>query len=62
MIEVVPRGNGFGWTMICTTGRVLAYTVETFPCVATAARAAKEYRAAFWGRACEIDHRMAACI
>jgi hypothetical protein len=62
MIEVVPLGNRFTWRMICTAGRTLAYTVESFPCIESAADAAKRYRSAFWAIASQIDHRMAACI
>lgn len=62
MIEVVPHGNGFRWTMIGFCGRVLAYALETFPCIDSAARAAKEYRSRFWAMADSVDHRMARCI
>lgn len=62
MIEVVPHDNGFRWTMICPTGRVLAYAIETFPCITSAAHAAKRYRTELWAAANAVDHRMAACI
>lgn len=62
MIEVVERGNGFAWHMICAAGRILAYSSESFPCITSAAAAAKAYRAAFWALADEIDHRMGRCI
>lgn len=62
MIEVIPSGNGFVWCMICAAGRVLAYSTDVFPCITTAAEAAKAYRTAFWTIADEIDHRMARCI
>lgn len=62
MIEVVPRGNGFGWTFICALGRVLAYSAEVFPCVDSAASAARDYRSAFWAVADSVDFRMARCI
>lgn len=62
MIEVVKHGNGFRWTFICNLGRVLAYSAEVFPCVNSAAAAAKSYRTAFWSVADQVDHRMARCI
>ncbi len=62
MIEVVPHGNGYTWRMIDFVGRVLVYTAETFPCTFSAFAAAKAYRTAFWAMACQIDHRMGACI
>ena len=61
MIEVVPHGNGFRWTMICAAGRVLAYATETFPCINSAADAAKRYRTEFWAISDTIDHRQARC-
>lgn len=48
--------------MICAAGRVLVYTDESWPTDMEAADAAKSYRARFWAIACQIDHRMAACI
>lgn len=62
MIEVVSHGNGFRWTMICAAGRVLAHATETFPCINSAAKAAKQYRSRFWAVADSVDHRMARCI
>lgn len=62
MIEVIPHGNGFRWHMICAIGRILAYSTETFPCITTAADAAKAYRREFWALADRTDHRMGACI
>lgn len=62
VIEVVPHGNGFAWRMICALGRILAYSTETFPCITSAADAAKAYRREFWALADRIDHRMGACI
>ena len=62
MIEVVPHGNGFTWRMISDAGRVLVEAGKMFPCDITAAQAAKSYRTTFWAIACQIDHRMAACI
>lgn len=62
MIEVVQQGNGYTWRMIDFVGRVPVYTAETFPCDFSAFAAAKAYRAAFWAMACQIDHRMGACI
>lgn len=62
MIEVVPHGNGFIWRMICAAGRVLAYTMESFPCVDSAFAAGRAYRTQFWQIAAQVDHRMGACI
>lgn len=62
MIEVVPHGNGWVWRFICEAGRVLAYSPESFPTDMEAAAHAKAYRTAFWAVACEVDHRMGACI
>jgi len=62
VIEIVPRGNGFAWQMICAKGRVLAYALETFPCIISAEIAAKKYRSEFWAAAAAVDHRMGACI
>lgn len=62
MIEVVPQGNGFAWRMICSIGRILAYSTETFPCIMSAAESAKAYRREFWAMADRIDHRMGRCI
>lgn len=62
MIEVIQHGNGFAWRMICALGRILAYSTETFPCITSAADAAKAYRREFWAIADQIDHRMARCI
>jgi hypothetical protein len=61
LIEVIESGNGYVWRMICDAGRVLAYSLEQFPCVASAGEAAKAYRVAFWRIASQIDHRMGAC-
>jgi len=62
MIEVVPMGNGWAWRFICAAGRVLAYSLETFPCNLQAAADAKAYRSAHWAHASTVDHRMGACI
>lgn len=62
MIEVVPHGNGFVWRMICAAGRTLVESADPFPCITSAATAAKDYRARFWAYASTVDHRMAACI
>lgn len=62
MIEVIPHGNGFAWRLICASGRALAYSSESFSCILSAARAAKEYRREFWAMADRIDHRMGRCI
>lgn len=62
MFEVIPAGNRWTWRMICAAGRVLVYTAESWATDFEAADAAKAYRAAFWAVACQVDHRMAACI
>ena len=62
MIEVIPAGNRWTWRMICAAGRTLVYTAESWPTDLEAFSAAKAYRTAFWAMACEIDHRMGACI
>jgi hypothetical protein len=62
MIEVFADGNRWTWRMICAAGRTLVYAPESFPCIESAADAAKRYRSAFWAIASQIDHRMAACI
>lgn len=62
MIEVVPAGNRWTGRMIDAAGAVLVYTAETFTCDFSAFAAAKAYRTAFWAMACQIDHRMGACI
>lgn len=62
MIEVYPHGNGWRWRMIGFDKRPLVYTDDTFPCDFSAFAAAKAYRTAFWAMACEVDHRMGACI
>ena len=55
-------GNGWAWRFICAAGRVLAYSLETFPCNLQAAADAKAYRSAHWAHASTVDHRMGACI
>lgn len=62
MFEVYPKGNGFGWRMICAAGRTLFDPGEHHPDMAEASEAAKSYRRRFWAIACQIDHRMGACI
>lgn len=62
MFEVIPKGNGFTWQMICAAGRVLVYTSEVFPCTFSAAKAAKAYRQDIWGLGLTIDNRQGACI
>lgn len=62
VIEVIPHGNGFTWRMLCDAGRVLVYVTEQYPCIMSAANAAKAYRSGFWAVADRIDHRMARCI
>ena len=62
MIEVLPWGNRWTWRMIGFDGAVLVYTSETWPCDFSAFAAAKAYRTAFWAMACQVDHRMGACI
>lgn len=62
MIEVYPHGNGFRWRMICDKGRTLVECHDQFPCEMSAGNAAKAYRTTFWAIACQVDHRMAACI
>lgn len=62
MFEVIPAGNRWTWRMICAAGRVLVYTPESWESDGEAAEAAKDYRRRFWAIACQIDHRMGACI
>lgn len=62
MIEVFPRGNGFTWTMVDGAGRVLVRTDDNWPTDAEAFKAAREYRTTFWAMACQVDHRMGACL
>lgn len=62
MFEVIEHGNGFAWQMICATGRVLYGPFPGFPCIGSAADAAKAYRVAFWRVADRVDHRMARCF
>lgn len=62
MIEVVELAHGWTWTMLSAEGRVLAYTSETYPSDRAANDAAKEYRAACWCMASEIDARQGVSI
>ena len=62
VFEVIPAGNRWTWRMICAAGRVLVYTAESWAINFEAADAAKAYRTAFWAIACQVDHRMGACI
>lgn len=62
MFEVIQAGNRWTWQMICSAGRVLVYTCETFDDDGQAAEAAKDYRRRFWAIADQVDHRMARCI
>lgn len=62
MFEVIQAGNRWTWQMICSAGRVLVYTDETFDDDGQAAEAAKAYRVRFWAVADQVDHRMARCI
>jgi hypothetical protein len=41
MFEVIQAGNRWTWQMICSAGRVLAYTSETYDDDLVAAEAAK---------------------
>ena len=51
MIEVIPQGNRWAWRFICAAGRVLAYSLESFPTDVEAAADAKAYRTAHWAHA-----------
>ena len=51
-----------GGRFICAAGRVLAYSLESFPTDLEAAAHAKAYRTAHWAYASTVDHRMGACI
>lgn len=62
MIEVIPTGNRWTWRMIGFDRAVLVYTADSWASDREAFAAAKAYRAAFWAMACQIDHRMGACI
>lgn len=62
MIEVFQVGNRWTWHMICSAGRVLTYSLDSWETDMAAAAAAKDYRTKFWSIACQVDHRMAACI
>lgn len=62
MFEVIQAGNRWTWQMICSAGRVLAYTSETYDDDGQAAEAAKTYRRNFWAVADQVDHRMGRCI
>ena len=62
MFEVYPKGNGFGWRMIGFCGRTLYDPGEHHPDVGSAGQAAKSWRVSFWAIACQIDHRMGACV
>ncbi len=62
MIEVIPQGNRWVWTMIGFCGRVLVYGRDSFATDIEAFAAAKAWRSEFWARADQIDHRMARAI
>ncbi len=62
MIEVIPAAGGWTWQFISADGRILFYSPEVFSDDGVAFDTAKAYRTAFWARACQIDHRMGACI
>lgn len=62
MIEVIKKGDGWTWHMICNQGRVLAYTDERWPSDIEAAAAAKRYRTTLWAIAEGIDNRQARAI
>lgn len=62
MYEVILSGNRWTWQLISAAGRVIVSTPLTYPCDATAAEAARRYRAEFWRVADQVDHRQARCI
>lgn len=62
MIEVYLCGNRWAWSLISYCGRRIVWSDERFDCIASAAAAAKAYRAAFWAVADAIDHRQARAI
>lgn len=62
MIECLPVGGRWTWTLLSPAGRVLVYTLETFETQDAAALSAKDYRSGFWRVADQTDHRQARAI
>lgn len=62
MIAVLLIGNRWGWQFISDAGRVLWESRDRFDREGEAADDAKRVRTGFWAHACQVDHRMAACI
>lgn len=55
MIEVIQIGNRYTWRMICSIGRTLVYSMETWETDFDANQAAKLYRNNFWNISKSID-------
>lgn len=53
--EVVPHDNGFAWRLIGACGRALVYSIETYPCMFSAARDAKAARVRYSEMARAVD-------